>query len=79
MRTRVETNIASTDAAIASTTKLGSRGRSRYLQVTRAVAERMGIEFPAHHEIKELEQHVEPGRVLDTLERESKFKQGFHP
>jgi uncharacterized membrane protein len=52
---------------------------TRILQVTRAVAERIGIEFPADHEIKELEQDVEPGRVLDTLERESKLKQGFHP
>jgi uncharacterized membrane protein len=52
---------------------------TRILQVTRAVAERMGIEFPADHEIKELEQDVEPSRVLDTLERESKLKQGFHP
>jgi len=52
---------------------------TRILQVTRALAERMGIEFPADHEIKELEQDVEPSRVLDTLERESKLKQGFHP
>jgi uncharacterized membrane protein len=46
------------------------------LQVTRAMAERMGIEFPADHVIKELEQDVEPSRVLDTLERESKLKRG---
>ena len=52
---------------------------TRILQVTRAVAECMGIEFPADHEIKELEQDVEPSRVLDTLERESKLKRGFHP
>jgi uncharacterized membrane protein len=52
---------------------------TRLLQVTRAVAERMGIEFSADHEIKELEQDVGPSRVLDTLERESKLKQGFHP
>jgi hypothetical protein len=39
---------------------------TRILQVTRALAERMGIEFPADHEIKELEQDVEPSGVLDT-------------
>jgi len=45
---------------------------TRLLQIMGAVAERMGIEFPANHEMKELEQHVEPSRVLDMLERESK-------
>jgi uncharacterized membrane protein len=47
---------------------------TRLLQLTRAMAERMGIDFPDDHEIRELEQDVEPGRVLDTLERESKLK-----
>ena len=45
---------------------------TRLLQIMGAVAERMGIELPANHEMKELEQHVEPSRVLDMLERESK-------
>jgi uncharacterized membrane protein len=47
---------------------------TRLLQITRAMAERLGIEFSADLQIKELEQDVEPGRVLDTLERESKVE-----
>jgi uncharacterized membrane protein len=48
---------------------------TRLLQRTRTIAEHMGIECPDDHETRELEQDVEPGRVLDTLERESKLKQ----
>jgi uncharacterized membrane protein len=48
---------------------------TRLLKLTRAMAERMGIDFPDDPEIRELEQDVEPGRVLNTLERESKLKE----
>jgi uncharacterized membrane protein len=44
---------------------------TRLLQITRAMAERMQIELPDDHEMKELEKDIEPGRVLDTLESES--------
>ena len=47
---------------------------TRLLQITREMAERIGLEFSSDHEIQELERDVEPGRVLDTLERESKSR-----